>query len=156
MFENNSVKIHLQPNNPALSLRCYPRTPKDGERDWRRPAVELNRLVRAASEPFAGAYTFLGTEKLVVWRAHCETPPFPFLGTRGQVAERRFQTGEVAVVTGKDFLVLEEVETKTTGRKKATEIIKTIRTRLGMDVTEELTRLSQELEEIKKLLAAKI
>jgi hypothetical protein len=34
------------------------------------------------------------------------------------VAERRFQTGEVAVVTGKDFLVLEEVELKLLAEKK--------------------------------------
>jgi len=151
-FANDSIEPHYQPKNPSLSLRCYPRTPKDGEIDWTQKSIELDRLVRAVSEPFTGAYTFLGTEKLTVWKAHYEVPPYPFLGTPGQVAERRPNTGEVAIVTGEGFLVLEEVEIESSGRRRATEIIKTIRQRLGMDITGEIVRISEEIENINKTL----
>jgi hypothetical protein len=60
-----------------------------------------------------------------------ERPDFLYLGMPGQVAEIRKRSGEVVIVTGKNFLVLEEVEK--TGQKhlKPAEIIKSIRTRLG-------------------------
>lgn len=148
-FADGSITPREQPKDPALSLRCLPRTPRDGEIDWSQPAEQLDRLVRAVSEPFAGAYTFIGTEKLIIWRAHRKSPLYPFVGTPGQVAERRPETGEVAVVTGEGLLVLEEVENRIGRRKKATDIIRTIRTRLGMDVTEEIKRLREELEEVK-------
>lgn len=154
-FANNSVKLHPQPEDASLSLRCYPRTPKDGEIDWKEPAIALDRLVRAISRPFDGAYTFMGREKLIIWKAHYEIPPYPFVGIPGQVAERRLRTGEVAVITGKGFLVLEELETKTSGCKKAAEIIITVRTKLGMDLSGEIVRLNEKLEEIKKALKVK-
>lgn len=147
---NGSIKPRPQPTDASLSLRCYPRIPRDGEIDWRQSAVKLDRLVRAVSTPFDGAYTFMGIEKLIIWKAHYETPPYPFVGTPGQVAERRPETGEVAVITGEGFLVIEEVETITSGRKKAAEIVGTIRTRLGMDLAGEIMRLNGELEKIKK------
>ncbi len=103
-------------------------------------------MIRAVSEPFNGAYTYIGTEKLVVWKAHYEIPEYALVGTPGQVAERRKNTGEVVVVTGEGLIVLEEVSTNSTGRKKATEIIKTIRTRLGMDIIGEISRTSKKLE----------
>ncbi len=154
-FASNSITPVEQPKDLELSLRGYPRIPEDGEIYWSQPAVKLDRLVRAVSEPFPGAYTFLGTEKLIIWRAHNENPPYRCVGTPGQVAERRASKGEVAVVTGEGFLVLEQVQTRNEGRKRATEIIKTIRTRLGMDLTREIARINEQLEEITKIMNEK-
>ena len=151
-LEKGTITPLRQPTDLSLALRCYPRTPKDGEIDWKQQGIQLDRLVRATSEPFAGAYTYIGTEKLIIWRAHYESSLYPFLGTPGQIAERRTTTGEVVVVTGEGFLVLEEVETKSKGRKKAIEIIKTIRTRMGMDITGEITNLKEKIRELKKML----
>jgi methionyl-tRNA formyltransferase len=145
------IKPRQQSKDPASSLRCYPRIPRDGEIDWNLPAIELDRLVRATSEPFEGAYTFIGTEKLVIWKAHFETPSYHYVGSPGQVAERRLKAGEVVVVTGRDFLVLEEVESRRKGRRKATEIIASARTRLGMDVTAEIVKMREDLEEVKRM-----
>ena len=141
-----------QDKDPARSLRCYPRSLRDSEINWNEPAVMLARLVRAVSEPLVGAYTFIEDKKLIVWRAHYEIPPFPFIGSPGQIADRRVNTGEVAVVTGEGLLVLEEVEIDGIGRIKPTKAIKTIRLKLGMDVTDEIMRLKHKLENLKKVL----
>jgi methionyl-tRNA formyltransferase len=42
------------------------RRPEDGRIDWSAPAVEVDRLVRAVTRPFPGAFTDTGA---VIWRA---------------------------------------------------------------------------------------
>jgi methionyl-tRNA formyltransferase len=149
-LERGAITPHEQPSDPSLALRCYPRLPRDNEIDWRQPASQINRLVRAVSEPFDGAYTFLGSEKLIIWRAHCVSSPSPFLGIPGQVAHRYPKTGEVTVITGDGFLVLEEVESGSKGRVKATQVIDSTRVRLGMHITEEITELNRRVTALEK------
>ena len=151
-LEKETITPQQQPTDPSCVLRCYIRTPKDSEIDWKQLGIQLDRLVRAVSEPFAGAYTHIGTEKLIIWRAHYEPSPSPFLGVPGQVAEKRPATGEVLVVTGEGFLVLEEIETQDEGRKKATEVIKTTRTRLGMDIIGEIVKLTEKVRKLEGAL----
>jgi len=83
------------------------RTPADGIIDWETRAPYLYDWVRAQTRPYPGAFTFLGDEKVVVWRARqveldAEAPA----GTI--VAER--PEGPV-VACGEGGLLLEEVET---------------------------------------------
>ncbi len=150
-FEHGSVKSITQPSNPALALRCYPRTPRDGEIDWRKTSREICTLIRASAEPFAGAYSYMGMEKVFIWRAKEEKSSCPFSGVPGQVAERR-KNGDVVVIAADGFVVLQEIETIRSGRRKATEIIKTIRTRLGMDICGELARQAENIEKILKII----
>ncbi len=44
------------------------RTPADGLIDWTKTADETYRLVRAASRPYPGAFTYIEGRKLTVWR----------------------------------------------------------------------------------------
>jgi len=150
-LEKGTIIPQQQSTDPFLALRCYIRTYKDSEIDWEQPGIQLDRLVRAVSEPFWGAYTYIGTEKLVIWRAHYESSLYPFLGTSGQIAERRSGVGEVLVVTGDGFLVLEQVEINDGGRRKATEIIKNTGTRLGMDITGEIVNMTKRLEKLERV-----
>ena len=146
-IQNGTIQPKKQPDDPAEALRCYPRMQRDGEIDWNLPAKAIHRLVQAASEPFTGAYTFLGWEKLIIWRSSYEAPPFQYLGTPGQVAHRDLYSGTVKVVTGDGFLILREVEVEGTGeRKKASEVIKTIRARLGMDITGQIAYLKKRFD----------
>lgn len=147
-LERGTIEPEPQPDDPTRALRGYPRIPEDSELDWDRPAADLDRLVRASSEPLFGAYTYIGTEKLTVWRAHIEHPPHEYLGTPGQVAERRPESGEVAVIAGDGFLILEEVETEEGDRAPAADVITSVRTRLGMDVQGEIRELSSRLSEL--------
>ncbi len=45
------------------------RTAADGEILWRKSAKEINNLVRAVTEPYPGAFSYLGQRKLIVWRS---------------------------------------------------------------------------------------
>lgn len=134
--------LKARPQDPSHALRAYPRLPRDGELDWNHSADELARVVRASAEPFAGAYSWLDTERVTIWRAHHEPLQEPSLGTPGQVAEVRRQTGEVAVLTGKGLLVLEEVE-RNGRRAAASELLRSARLRFGLDTAALLERLAQ-------------
>jgi methionyl-tRNA formyltransferase len=81
------------------------RTPADGIIDWETRAPYLYDWVRAQTRPYPGAFTYLGDEKLVVWRArpvelHEAAPA-------GTVVA---QDGGPVVACGEGGLVLEEVE----------------------------------------------
>jgi methionyl-tRNA formyltransferase len=84
------------------------RAPADGIIDWETRARYLYDWVRAQTRPYPGAFTFLGDEKVVVWRARPlgleERAP---AGTI--VAER--PEGPV-VACGEGALLLEEIETR--------------------------------------------
>lgn len=133
-IESGDLSPRHQSNNPNDALRCYPRKPIDSKINWEEPAEKIHRVIRASAEPLFGAFTFYNGNKLRVWRAKPERPPTPFLGTPGQVAERRPGNGTVAVITGDGFLILEEVEIQEEGRKPATDIITSNRDRLGIDI----------------------
>jgi methionyl-tRNA formyltransferase len=95
------------PQDPKRASTWHRRRPDDGIIDWETRAPYLHDWVRAQTRPYPGAFTFLGDEKVVVWRArpveHGEAAP---AGTI--VAER--DEGPV-VACGEGALLLEEVET---------------------------------------------
>ncbi|MGU3525462.1 bifunctional UDP-4-amino-4-deoxy-L-arabinose formyltransferase/UDP-glucuronic acid oxidase ArnA [Enterobacteriaceae bacterium C23F] len=45
------------------------RTPEDGRLNWEQPAEALHNLVRAVSDPWPGAYGYVGTNKFIVWKS---------------------------------------------------------------------------------------
>ncbi len=74
------------------------RKPEDGRIDWRRSAVEIDRLVRAVTDPWPGAFAFLGPRRLILWEAEPEEGPGSLrpgtlrVGGGGRVI--RVETGE--------------------------------------------------------------
>lgn len=153
--KNKSIDPKKQSSRQSLSLRCFPRLPRDGEIDWNKRAIDIERLVRAVADPFDGAYSFLNNKKLIIWKAHHIIPDYKYMGIPGQIAERFKETGEVSVITGDGLLVLEEVEISKGIREKPYNVIKTIRTRLCLDIYEELSSINNRIEEIKKILEKK-
>jgi methionyl-tRNA formyltransferase len=141
-IEKGNIKPKKQSSNPAVSLRCFPRLPVDGKINWNQPADYLSRLVHASAEPFSGAYSFMESSKLIIWRAHMERLPYPYLGVPGQVIEVRNNTGEVVVLTGNGLLVIEKAEFLKK-RDKASRIIRSVRIRLGMNIEEDLVNLAK-------------
>jgi methionyl-tRNA formyltransferase len=82
------------------------RAPADGIIDWETRAPYLYDWVRAQTRPYPGAFTFLGDDRLVVWRARPvdleeEAPAGTVVGREGEAA---------VVACGEGGLVLEEVE----------------------------------------------
>ena len=68
-------------------------------------------------------------------------PNFDYLASPGQIVEIRRESGEVLVATGKNFLVMKVIEYENSGLVKPTEVIKSIRTRLGLNVELEILRI---------------
>jgi methionyl-tRNA formyltransferase len=81
------------------------RTPADGIIDWETRAPYLYDWVRAQTRPYPGAFTYLGEEKLVVWRAR----PVE-LGEDAPAGTVVALDGGPVVACGEGGLVLEEVE----------------------------------------------
>jgi len=60
------------PQDHARATIFGGRKPEDGRIDWRRSAVEIDQLVRAVTDPWPGAFAFLGPRKIVLWEAFPE------------------------------------------------------------------------------------
>jgi methionyl-tRNA formyltransferase len=93
--------------DPARASSWPKRIPVDGIIDWETRAPYLHDWVRAQTRPYPGAFTFLGKEKVVVWRARpveldADAPAGTVVAARPE--------GPV-VACGEGGLLLEEVET---------------------------------------------
>ena len=99
-----SDTVTKTPQDPSRASTWPKRTPLDGIIDWETRAPYLYDWVRAQTRPYPGAFTFLGREKVVVWRAR----PVDWDGVApaGTVVD----AGPV-VACGEGALLLEEVET---------------------------------------------
>jgi methionyl-tRNA formyltransferase len=62
-------KIPTAPQDHALATYVAVRRPEDGQIDWHEPAEAIDRLVRALSKPYPGAFTPHGNRVLIVWKA---------------------------------------------------------------------------------------
>lgn len=79
------------------------RTPEDGRLEWEKPAQTLHNLVRAVSDPWPGAFSFVGTHKFIVWKSRVRSDVAPArAGTVISVAPLIIACGERAleVMTG--------------------------------------------------------
>jgi methionyl-tRNA formyltransferase len=57
------------PNDITRGSYFGGRRPEDGRIDWRQPASEVYNLIRAVAPPYPGAFTDLGSRRLIVARA---------------------------------------------------------------------------------------
>ncbi len=148
----NNVPTTPQSNDPKLSLRCYPRLTRDHEIRWDKPAKEILRLINASSEPFSGAYTYIDSTKIIIWDADVEPSDIPFLSIPGQIVDRR-KNGDVVVSCGdENFLILKKISLEDKIKKNPSEIIKSIRTRLGMDITQQIDLINKRLDSLESAL----
>jgi methionyl-tRNA formyltransferase len=97
-----------RPQDASRASAWPKRTPADGIIDWETRAPYLYDWVRAQTRPYPGAFTYLGDEKVVVWRARpvaleADAPAGTIVATRPE--------GPV-VACGDGGLVLEEIETR--------------------------------------------
>jgi methionyl-tRNA formyltransferase len=89
-------------------------TKEDGRVDWRKPAVEIERQVRAF-DPWPGAFTMAGELLLKIWQAEIVTG---VSGAPGTVLE------DLVVVTGQEGLRLREVQPAGKRRMSAAEFLR--------------------------------
>ncbi|HSP16216.1 MAG TPA: formyltransferase family protein [Thermoanaerobaculia bacterium] len=121
------------------------RAPEDGLIDWSRPASEIARLVRTASRPYPGAYTFARDHRVRIWRA--STVDLPFRGVVGRVLNA-WPDGSLLVQTGDGLLRVEELEIvdgELSGHAWVGQ-------KLGYDQDEEIFRLRERVRLLEKRL----
>jgi methionyl-tRNA formyltransferase len=95
------------PQDPSRASSWPKRTPADGIIDWDTRAPYVYDWVRAQTRPYPGAFTFLGDEKVVVWRAR--PVDLDAVAPAGTIVAERPEGPVVAC--GDGALVLEEIET---------------------------------------------
>ena len=156
MFAENDV--NPEPQDNAKALYCYPRLPRDGEINWDMPSEKIYNLIRAAGKPFPGAYTYYrdsrkkgAVKKMIIWKAHVESHSIDFLAKSGHLIKLQDSEKWAVATADKKLLILDEIEIdgKIADPRKA---FKSIRIRLGMDVTDEIMKLREELADIRKIL----
>jgi methionyl-tRNA formyltransferase len=84
------------------------RSVDDGAIDWTASAVVIDRLIRATTRPYPGAFTFSGGDRLIVWRSSIPADSMTYHAQPGQIVAIRANV--VTVQTGEGLLCLEEWE----------------------------------------------
>ena len=129
------------------------RAPEDGLIDWSWPAERIHALIRAASRPHPGAYTYLKGHKLIVWRAEPEHA-LPWSGVAGRVLLTDAERGAL-VQTGDGLLWLAEVEDVDADgpAPSAGAGLLRVGTRLGYAPQDEIQRLRRQVTQLQARLA---
>ena len=126
------------------------RAPEDGLIDWHAPAERIARLVRAASRPHPGAYTYIEGFKLIVWRAGVERQ-WPARGVTGRILEAG--DGGLVVQTGEGLLRIEEWEyAEPSNAAQRPPALRTGR-KLGYAPEDEIFQLRQTVDVLQQELA---
>jgi methionyl-tRNA formyltransferase len=97
-----------RPQDTTRTSSWPKRTPADGIIDWETRAPYLDDWVRAQTRPYPGAFTYLGDEKVVVWKAR--PVELDEIAPAGTIVASRAEGPVVAC--GEGALLLEDVETR--------------------------------------------
>lgn len=96
------------PQDHGAASFCAKRTDADGLIDWTTPAREVDRLVRASTDPYPGAFSWYADRRLRVWEADL-VGPGPYWGLPGQV--QAVQDGHALVQCGdREHVLLRTVQ----------------------------------------------
>ncbi|QDJ50215.1 methionyl-tRNA formyltransferase [Bordetella hinzii] len=102
---NGTLAPRAQTGTPSYGAQ---RAPEDGVIDWRRPAADIVRLVRAVSHPYPGAFSWFADRQVRIWRARAYTEAVLF-GAPGQVL--CLPQDRVIVATGDGSVEILEADT---------------------------------------------
>jgi methionyl-tRNA formyltransferase len=147
--------------NPEAATFGCARVAADGEIDWAQTSVVIDRLIRALTPPFPGAFTYLEMEKLVVTRASPLLNPPAYVGRiPGRIVGRSAAEGWVDVLTGDGVMRLFEVAAAPFSGPPcpAATVIRSTRSSLGLsrsDLLRRMTALEDRLVRIEQLGATR-
>ncbi|RKX26479.1 MAG: hypothetical protein DRP45_03420 [Candidatus Zixiibacteriota bacterium] len=151
-------KAELQSQDEDSALYCYPRLPRDGEIDWNQTSDRIHALIRSASRPFPGAYTYYRDpkrvdrlKKLTIWRTHIEDHSIDFLSQSGHLIKLENGNKWAAATSDGKLLVLDEIEIDDVTVSPAAAF-GSIRIRLGIDVSSEIADLRERVRQLEEKL----
>ncbi|MBZ0290213.1 MAG: methionyl-tRNA formyltransferase-like protein [Anaerolineae bacterium] len=99
-----------RPQDDAQATYTCKLLPEDFRIDWSWPTARIYNLIRAVTAPYAGAYTTLNGQKLIVWSAQRVPDERRYVGRiPGRVIDIRAGEG-VTILTGDGMLRLTRVQ----------------------------------------------
>ena len=136
-----------QQDEGHASYACT-RVPADGEIDWSAPTLQSDRLVRALTPPFPGAFTWLGLERLWIDAAEPSPDPPTWDGrVPGRVVAVSRDGGWIDVLTGDGVLRVHRVRRDGPDLGSAEEsvpaatVVRSVRATLGLHIGDLVARL---------------
>ena len=67
ILENRAER---RPQDNSMASYFGGRQSKDGEIDWQQGAESVRNLIRAVTQPYPGAFSFLGNRKVLFWKVN--------------------------------------------------------------------------------------
>ncbi|HLG39223.1 MAG TPA: hypothetical protein VI461_06120, partial [Chitinophagaceae bacterium] len=133
LYEEAIERVLSDPNayevkGTLRGSRCYPRLPEDSQVNWNQPAENIGRLIRASSQPYKGAYSFLNGERITIWKAKPFMPQDKFYAIPGHVVAINKTSNSIMVACTDGLLEVQEIE-KDGEVMAPTAFIKSIRVR---------------------------
>lgn len=121
------------------------RKPEDGLIDWSRSAYEIDRIIKAASTPHPGAFTYLESKQIALLSSRVEKE-LRIKGVQGRILKAGKH--EVLVQTGEGIIWISTVSDNMSELK--------VGRLLGYKVDLEIFELKKEITELKKLIRERI
>ncbi|HZK18040.1 MAG TPA: methionyl-tRNA formyltransferase [Clostridia bacterium] len=118
-IESGDMKRTAQDSSKATY--APPLTRKDGLIDWGRQADEIFNLVRGL-DPWPGAFTYLNSKILKIWRVNKTEPDHLGDGESGSVLKS--SDSELLVKTGKGIIGIEELQLQGLRRMKVSDFLR--------------------------------
>ncbi|MGL4393460.1 MAG: methionyl-tRNA formyltransferase [Fusobacteriaceae bacterium] len=100
-------KIILKKQDEKEATYCAIRTPGDSKINWNDSAKNIEKLIRASSKPYQGAFSYHKRKKIIIWDAEIVKKD-NWLGLPGQRVEILKDVG-VKVKTGNGLLLLKKI-----------------------------------------------
>lgn len=113
--------------NGVEGYRCFPRNREDGRINWDDSALNIDRLIRASSKPYPGAFCYYQGEEIKVFSSEVVNQNLKVYAQPGQIIEKTAK--ELIVKTGEGAVKLWSFE-DCNGRGITVDFVKGIRNRL--------------------------
>lgn len=106
--------FQVYPQDDTVTPTYYPkRTPADSLINWNQEVYALERFIRAVTRPFNGAFTFVETEKLIIYAAQVfDIHDFGYDQVAPGTVVAVFDNGKFLVRCYGGLLLISEYETK--------------------------------------------
>ena len=101
MLKVKKLKLKLKKQKGKI-IRTYPRQESDSKINWNMTAKSIEKLIRASSVPFSGAYFFFNKKKYRIFKAKIYKPKFRYYAIPGQVCLKNKHNPVIA--TNKEML----------------------------------------------------
>lgn len=139
------------PQDEVLATYNGRRSLDDGLIDWHQSSDEIHALIRAASTPHPGAYTWYQGRKLIIWRAELEKH-LPWRGAVGRVLHVEAERGAL-VQAGDGLLWLNEIQFAECADSCWAEVVLKVGVKLGFVVQDEVAALRARVEALEARLS---